>query len=345
MELYDVIVIGGGQSALATGYYLRRTALRYVILDREEAPGGAWQHAWNSLTLFSPALWCSLPGVIMPGGKEHYPGKQEAVDYLTAYEQRYHLPVIRPVEVKDISKENELFVVRTNKNTYYAKAVVSATGSYHSPVIPGISNKELFKGKILHSAEYLEPAAFIGNRVAVVGEGNSGALILAELSKVTDTVWITRNAPEFLPDHIDGKYLFDAATQLYEAKQRGEDLRPPSLGHIVMVPVVKEARSRNVYNTWLPPFDTFTPDGIAWNDGRKEQVDVVIFCTGFKPTLSHLAPIFNGHKIATKGTRALETDGLWLVGYGSWTGFASATIIGVGRTAKRTVEEIAAFIQ
>lgn len=342
MEPYDVIVIGGGQSALATGYYLRRTTLRYVILDREEAPGGAWQHAWDSLTLFSPALWCSLPGVIMPGGKEHYPGKQEAVDYLTAYEERYHLPVIRPVEVKRVNKENGLFVVHTNGDTYYAKAVVSATGSYHSPILPDIPNKTLFKGKILHSAEYHAP--FKGKRVAVVGEGNSGAQILAELSKVTDTLWITRNAPEFLPDHIDGKYLFDAATQLYEAKQRGEELQPPSLGHIVMVPAVKEARDRKVYQAWLPPFDTFTPDGIAWNDGRKEQVDIVIFCTGFKPSLSHLAPIFKGHKIAAKGTRALETDGLWLVGYGSWTGFASATIIGVGRTAKRTVEEIIGYL-
>lgn len=342
MEPYDVIVIGGGQSALATGYYLRRTTLSYIILDREEAPGGAWQHAWDSLTLFSPALWCSLPGVIMPGGKEHYPGKQEAVDYLTAYEERYQLPVIRPVIVKSVKKENGLFIVSTTKDTYYAKVVVSATGSYHSPVIPDIPNKGSFKGRILHSAEYHAP--FTGKRVAVVGEGNSGAQILAELSKVTDTLWITRNAPEFLPDHIDGKYLFDAATQLYEAKQRGEELQPPSLGHIVMVPAVKEARDRKVYQTWLPPFDTFTPDGIAWNDGRKEQVDVVIFCTGFKPSLAHLAPIFNGHKIATRGTRALETDGLWLVGYGSWTGFASATIIGVGRTAKRTVEEIIGYL-
>ncbi|MRG44654.1 SidA/IucD/PvdA family monooxygenase [Chitinophaga sp. SYP-B3965] len=338
MELYDVIVIGGGQSALATGYYLRRTDLKFIMLDSAAAPGGAWQYAWDSLTLFSPALWCSLPGVIMPGGKEHYPGKQEAVAYLKAYEERYQLPVIRPVTVKNVHKENGLFIV---DDTYAAKAIVSATGSYRSPLIPDLPGT--FKGRILHSAEYRESSPFIGKRVAIVGEGNSGAQILAELSKVADTLWITRNTPEFLPDHIDGKYLFDAATQLYEAKQRGEDLQPPSLGHIVMVPAVKEARDRNVYQTWLPPFDAFTPDGITWNDGRKEQVDAVIFCTGFKPSLSHLAPIFNGHKITTKGTRALDNEGLWLVGYGSWTGFASATLIGVGRTAKRTVEEIVAF--
>lgn len=345
MEPYDVIVIGGGQSALATGYYLRRTSLRYLILDKEEAPGGAWQHAWDSLTLFSPALWCSLPGVIMPGGKEHYPRKQDAVAYLEAYEKRYQLPVVRPVAVQHVHKEDGLFVVETNGDTYYAKAVVSATGSYHSPVIPSIPDRNVFKGKVLHSAEYQQPAAFSNKRVAIIGEGNSGAQILAELSKVTDTLWITRHAPEFLPDHVDGKYLFDVATQLYEAERSGKPIQPPSLGHIVMVPAVKEARERGVYEHWLPPFDSFTSDGIAWNDGHTEQVDVVIFCTGFKPALAHLTPIFNGDKITIKGTRALAVEGLWLVGYGSWTGFASATIIGVGRTAKRTVEEISAFIQ
>lgn len=343
MELYDVIVIGGGQSALATGYYLRRTSLRYLILDKEEAPGGAWQHTWDSLTLFSPALWCSLPGVIMPGGKEHYPRKQEAVAYLEAYEKRYQLPVVRPVSVQHVSKENGLFLVETNGDTYYAKAVVSATGSFNSPIIPDLPGN--FKGDILHSSEYQQPAAFINKRVAVIGEGNSGAQILAELSAVTDTLWITRNAPEFLPDHVDGKYLFDVATQLYEAERIGKPVQAPSLGHIVMVPAVREARERGAYEHWLPPFDSFTPDGIAWNDGRQEQVDVVIFCTGFKPSLSHLIPIFNGDRITTKGTRALAVEGLWLVGYGSWTGFASATIIGVGRTAKRTVEEISTFIQ
>lgn len=62
----DVIIIGGGQSALATAYFLRRTQLSFLILDAGEKPGGAWRHGWDSLRLFSPAAWSSIPGWMMP---------------------------------------------------------------------------------------------------------------------------------------------------------------------------------------------------------------------------------------------------------------------------------------
>jgi putative flavoprotein involved in K+ transport len=65
MKFYDVVVIGGGQSGLAVGYYLRRTGLSYIILDNQKGDGGAWLHTWQSLRLFSPA---SLPGMIMAVG-------------------------------------------------------------------------------------------------------------------------------------------------------------------------------------------------------------------------------------------------------------------------------------
>ena len=83
---FDVIVIGGGQSGLALGYYLRRTGLSDVILDNQECPGGSWPRSWNSLRLFSPAQWSSLPGMIMSAGGDYYPTRDEAVDYLKRYE-------------------------------------------------------------------------------------------------------------------------------------------------------------------------------------------------------------------------------------------------------------------
>lgn len=347
-KLYDVIVIGGGQSALATAYYLRRTNLRYLLLDKEPIPGGSWPHNWDSLHLFSPAQWSSLPGVIMPGGPDYYPTRDEAISYLQKYEARYSFPVVRPVTVQGVTKQNDVFALTTTNGTYFAKAVVSATGSFTNPYIPGIRGRDVFKGQVLHSSQYQQPQPFRGKRTAVVGEGNSGAQILADLAMVTDTLWITREQPSFLPDDVDGRYLFDAATQLYEAKKQGRepDQKPP-LGQIVMVPAVKAARERGVYQA-LPAFDYFYADGIGWKKGQEEPVDAVIFCTGFRPALEHLRPlglIQPDGEISTKITKALAIDGLWLVGYGGWTGFASATLIAVGRTAKRTVEEITAFLQ
>jgi hypothetical protein len=98
----------------------------------------------------------------------------------------------------------------------------------------------------------------------------------------------------------------------------------------------------------MRPFDHFTEDAVVWTDGHEEKIDVVIFCTGFKPALKHLAElqvINSDGKSDTTRTKSQIVNGLWFVGYGNWTGFASATLIGVGRSAKATVEEIMKFVE
>lgn len=342
-HLYDVIVIGGGQSGLAVAYYLRRTNLSFVLLDAEPKPGGSWQHYWHSLRLFSPAQWSSLPGVIMKGGADYYPTATEVADYLAAYETRYGFPVVRNARVMSVEKQQDVFRLSSSAGTFWAKRVVSATGSFRSPWRPELPGIERYKGKVFHSSAYKRPEPFKSQQVAIVGEGNSGAQILAEVSQVAKTFWVTAAAPKFLPEHVDGRYLFDAATQLYEAKKAGTAFTPPSLGDIVMVPPVAEAKKAGKFDVTYPCIASFTDLGIVLSDQRELLVDSVIFCTGFRPFLRHLEPlrITNAAgKVETAGTRSVKEPRLWLVGYGSWTGFASATLIGVGRSAKATADEI-----
>ena len=339
-------MIGGGQSGLATGYYLRRSGLSYIILDNQVEGGGAWLHSWKSLRLFSPAQWSSLPGMLMTGGSDYYPARDVAIEYLKHYESKYKLSIQRPVEVTNVTKESDAFILQTTNGVYSAKALVSATGSFANPYIPDVEGLNSFNGEIIHSSEYLAPEPFINKRVAIIGEGNSGAQILAEVSRVTSTLWVTQKEPRFLPDHIDGRFLFDVATQMYEAQREGRQFRPPSLGDIVMVDAVKEARSRKVLRS-VRPFKFVTEDSLVWNDGHEEKIDTIIFCTGFKPALKHLEAlnVINAEgKADTTGTRSETVNGLWFVGYGNWTGFASATLIGVGRSAKTTVEEVEKYV-
>ena len=344
----DVVVIGGGQAGLATGFYLRRTELSWTILDAQARPGGAWLHAWEGLRLFSPARFSSLPGWLMPGGEEEYPTRDEAIGYLSEYEARYGFPVERPVRVSGVHRQGGRFRIDTDRGAWTAGAVVSATGSWASPVLPGIPGRESFGGVQIHSAEYRRPEDFAGQRVLVVGGGNSGAQILAELSRVADAGWVTLAEPRFLPDHVDGRYLFDQATALYRAKKEG---RPPppaaDLGDIVMVQPVREARDRGVLRA-VRPFVRMTERGVVWPDGREEAVDAVIWCTGYRPALGHLAPlgvVEADGRVAVRGTRSVREPMLWLVGYGNWTGFASATLIGVGRSARSTVDQIAGALR
>jgi putative flavoprotein involved in K+ transport len=339
----DVVVVGGGQAGLAVGYYLRRTGLAFVILDAQSGPGGAWLHGWDSLRLFSPARFSSLPGSIMDGGPDYYPTREEAIEYLRRYEERYELPIERPVRVQAIRRGDGHLRVETDRGAWAAAAVVSATGSWEAPYVPRYEGQEEFRGVQLHSAQYRSPAAFTGRRVVVVGGGNSGAQILAEVSRVADVTWVTLEEPRFLPDQVDGRYLFDQATERYRAHREGRPVGPPlGLGDIVMVAPVREARDRGTLRSERP-FVRFTRDGVVWPDGRAERIDVVIWCTGFRPALQHLRPlgvVESDGRVLLTGNRAVREPRLWLVGYGEWTGFASATLIGVGRGARAVAGEI-----
>ena len=353
-EQLDVVVIGGGQAALAVGYYLRRTGMRNALLDDQPSPGGARQHTWPSLRLFSPPQWSSLPGWLMPRdpgqGRDVYPTRDEALAYLAEYERRYDIPVRRPVHVTAVHRNEGGYSVETSAGPIAARAVVSATGTWANPVWPSLPDQASFTGTLLHSAQYSGPELFLGQRVVVVGGGNSGAQIVAELSAVSRTTWATREQPRFLPDDVDGQYLFEQATARYRAIQDGRTPDPPrSLGDVVMVPSVKDARSRGALAA-MPMFTRFTEKGVVWPDGRDESVDAVIFAAGFRPALAHLAPLgvvgADGRAGVIRdgsGTRAEGEAGLWFVGYGDWTGFASATLIGVGRSARATVDDIARY--
>lgn len=343
----DIIVIGGGQSGLACGYYLKKENLDYLILDDRDEPGASWHDTWDSLRLFSPNDSSSIPGWMMPEQKgEVYPTRDHTIKYLQKYEQRYNLNIERPVKVLKVNFEDNKFIIETNNGTYKSSFLISATGTQSNPYIPDYEGIETFPGKSIHSSEYKSPEEFRGDRVMIVGGGNSAAQIIADLHGQCEILWVVEKEPKFLPENIDGRFLFNLATEIYKARERGEEPPKATLGDIVQVDSVKEASVKENYN-FLKPFDKIEGDFIVWNNTKKERVDSIIWCTGFKPSISHLNKlnIFEKGRIPTKETQSKKNNKLFLVGYGNWTGFASATLVGVGRYAKRTVRKIKTIIE
>lgn len=320
----DVIVIGGGQAGLAAGYYLRRAGLRFAILDASTHAGGAWRHGWDSLHLFSPAEYSSLPGWGMPPQEdETYPTATHVSAYLAEYEQRYELPVHRPVQVTEVHREGEIFRVVTDRGAWRASHIISATGTWGSPYLPELSGSARFAGDQLHTVDYRSPEPFQGKRVVIVGGGNSAAQIFAEVSEVTETTWVAQHPPRFMPDNVDGRVLFDVASRRQAAERAGISVSGVAdLGDIVMVPPLRAARDRGVLRS-RPMFTALTTNGITWTDGSELPCDVIIWCTGFRPDLAHLAPLNLSLKHGvprTCGTRSLDESRLHLVGYGDWSG-------------------------
>lgn len=343
MNTLDVVVIGGGQAGLAAGYYLRRSGYRYAILDDQPCPGGAWPHMWPSLRLFSPAEFAVLPGWPMPPWPDGFPPASHVVDYLTAYEQRFALPIERPVRVTDVVRDGYELVVSAVDRSWRARRVISATGTWQHPFWPTYPGARDFTGRQLHTVDYRRAGDFAGARVVVVGGGNSAAQLLAEISAVATTTWVTTRPPRFLDDDVDGRVLFRVASERAAAIAAGkpDPGGPAALGDIVMIPEVRAARDRGVLRA-LPMFDRLTPGGIAWG-AHCQHADVILWATGFRPALTHLRPLrLREHDgtIAVTGTRVVKEPRLHLLGYGDWTGPGSATIMGVGRTAKAVVVDL-----
>ncbi len=359
---YDVVVLGAGQAGLSVGYHLQRAGLEpgadFVLVDAADRPGGSWPRMWDGLRLFSPARYSSLPGRLMPpwdDAARGFPPRDHVVAYLADYEERYRLAPLRPHRVSAVRRADDdpsgRLLVESPGLTLAARHVVSATGTWDRPFWPAYPGAADFRGTQLHASAYRRPDAFAGQRVVVVGGGNSAAQILAEVSTVADATWVTQRPPRFLADDVDGRVLFETATARVQAQREGRvHDGVGGLGDIVMVASVRAARDRGALEA-EPMFDRIVTDGVAWDDGRTLACDAIIWCTGFRPALRHLAPLHlrdeHGHVpvVGAAGTRSARDPRVHLVGYGDWVGAASATLIGVGRSAKVTVAGILESLQ
>ena len=269
-----------------------------------------------------------------PPDHDGYPTRDDVLDYLSRYDERYQLPVRRPFRVASVERAGDHLEIATSSGQFAARLVASATGTWSHPYIPDIPGRDLFQGTQVHSAHYVRPEDFAGQTVLVVGGGNSGAQIVAELAPVARTLWVTTHDPLFLPDDVDGRVLFERAVARMKAGPN--DTPVGGIGDIVMVPPVKEARARGDLSS-VRPFERMTANGVVWVDGSETQVDAIIWCTGFHPALDHLAPlgvVEEDGRVLVDGQRSIKEPRLWLAGYGDWSGPGSATLMGASRTAR-----------
>jgi putative flavoprotein involved in K+ transport len=186
-EPLDVLVIGGGQAGLTMGYYLSRLGKRFQIVDSGTEIGEAWRSRWDSLILFTPAQYDSLPGMAFPAPHDTYPGKDDVADYLRAYVAKLELPLRLNTRVSSLTNADGGYVATAGAERFDAKQVVVATGPFQVPFVPPISNgfdPDLFQ---VHSVDYRHPGILPPGRVLVVGGANSGCQIARELS-ATHTV-------------------------------------------------------------------------------------------------------------------------------------------------------------
>lgn len=345
----DVVVVGAGQAGLSAAYHLRRAGMvpdrDFVVLDHAPRPGGAWQFRWPSLTYGKVHGMHALPGMELTGADPERPSSQVIGDYFAAYEERFGLRVRRPVAVRAVREgDGGRLTVETSDGDWSARALVNATGTWDRPFWPRYPGQETFGGRQLHTAGYPGPEAFAGERVVVVGGGASGTQHLMEIAEVAAaTTWVTRRPPVFREGPFDEE-AGRAAVALVEERVR-QGLPPRSVVSVTGLPLndaVRRARESGVLDR-LPMFDRITPTGVAWDDGRTVEADVILWATGFRAAVDHLAPLKlreAGGGIRLEGTRAARDERVHLVGYGP-----SASTIGANRAGRAAVREIVALLR
>lgn len=345
----DTLVIGGGQAGLASGYHLQRKGLNYLILEANDQVGGSWPEYYDSLRLFSPARYASLPGLPFPGHPSRYPLKEEVIKYLRDYAVHFSLPIQTRERVTDILKGNFFTVITEAGTEYSARTIINAAGSFHSPYHPDIPSHEAFLGNVLHSSKYRTPNPFAGQRNIVVGRGNSAVQIGIELSGVSHTTLAVLQPVKLIKQRPWGQDLH------FWLRLTGIDTFPfwrlgksaPRSSSVIDLGGYKEHLDSGSLSQ-KAMFSSFYEDGVIWANGTLEPVDNVIYATGYRPNLPYLFGLgaldTHGAPLQLAGV-STAVPGVYYVGQEGQRSLASATLRGVGQDAKFVVRKLRRFLQ
>ncbi|MGH2920919.1 MAG: flavin-containing monooxygenase [Gaiellaceae bacterium] len=350
-EFFETVVVGGGQAGLTAGYYLAKEGRHFVILDANERIGDAWRKRWDSLRLFTPACFSRLPGLPIPAPAWSFPTKDELADYLESYAARFELPVRTGISVNRISKVDGRFVISAGRLRFEAENVIVATGAHQIPKVPAFAHEVDPRIVQLHSSEYRNPSQLLDGDVLLVGAGNSGAELAAELSRTRRT-WLagpkTGEIPvrhgsvgarfgfrlfRFIGHHVlkvDTRIGRKLGTKLIT---KGDPLIRTKLKDLLAAGVERVPRVVGVRDG-LPVLE----------DDRVLDVANVIWCTGFRTDFGWIdLPVFgdDGQPLHYRGVVESE-PGLYFLGLVFLYSLSSDVLPNGGRDAQYIAKNIRA---
>jgi putative flavoprotein involved in K+ transport len=340
----EVAVVGGGQAGLALGYFLARRGRRFVILEAADAVGPAWRERWDSLLLFTPRRYDSLPGLAFPGDPDGYPTRDEVVAYLEQYAARFELPTELGSRVRSLAKEDGTYVLDLGDRRIEAEQVVVATGPFQVPRVPPLAESlapEVFQ---THSTGYRKPGDVPEGTVLVVGGGNTGYQIAKELSASHEVKLAIGSRQTPLPQRILGRDLFWWLTKL-GLLEKTVDSRVGRRARHRDTLIGSSPRELRRHAVELKPRAVDASGRtVGFADGSRLDVDAVIWATGYRPDYSWIElPVTDQAGAARHRRGVTDVPGLYFLGL-SWQHTRGSALLGwVEDDAAFVAEQIEAF--
>jgi putative flavoprotein involved in K+ transport len=348
-ESYQTVVIGGGQAGLAAGYYLASHGENFIILDKNSRTGDAWRCRWDSLRLFTPSQFDSLPGMPFPASKNYFPSKDETANYLEGYACQFSLPIRHNINVVRLSPTEQGFQISAGIVNFTARNVIVATGPFQVPYIPSFSG-QLDPGIIqMHSSAYFNPKQIPAKSVLVVGAGNSGAEIALELFGAGKQVWLSGRDVGVVPANsplgklFDGKLIWWFMTHILTLDTPvGRKMHSGAAHHGTPLGRAHRTDVAEAGVILTPRLSGVQSGQPQLEDGRILPAEAVIWATGFRPDYRWIdMPIFDehGYPVHTRG-KTKGVPGLYFLGLFFQTGLSSSLLGGVGQDAQYIAAQV-----
>jgi len=364
----DVLVVGGGPAGLATSQQLRQHGVPHRVLERGDSVGYTWANLYDSLTLHTGKHMSGLPGMPLPRSAPLFVPRQEFLDYLRRYAERFDLAVDTGHEVERMERTDGTWTVSTSRGVLAAHVVVVATGIVANPRTPHFAGQDRFAGRIVHSVAYRRPDGYAGRRVLVVGVGNSGAEIASEIARAGAKVTVAvRSGANVVPLTLAGlpiQYVSFwvrklprrvqegavALVRLLTELRRGKPVLPrPAYGPLDEIPVIGfhlvDAIAQGLIDM-RGGVAELTSEGARFTDGTAGQFDEIILATGFGAALGPLGGLVqvDAKGFARRRDRVVSVDqpGLYVVGHNY---DAAGGLYNISRDARIAARLIAADVK
>ena len=347
MSKTDTIIIGAGAAGLAVGACLKQAGISNIILEQSDKVGATWRRHYDRLHLHTDKRNSELPFFPFPKEYPRYPSRDQVVAYLENYAKRFELDIRLNQRVRSARREDGHWLTQTEDTLHASPNLVLASGYARLPLIPSWKGMDSFPGKVLHSSEYKNGSAFKGQRVLVVGFGNSGGEIAVDLYEHGAIPGIAvRNAVNVIPRELAGipilsigivqnkmpPWLADAINAPILRAVVGDitkyGLRKLPYGpatqiqkdkHIPLIDVGTMKLIREGHITIHSGVKEFSGNRIRFEGGKEAEFDAVVLATGYRPRVNDLiqgaTSVFDEEGTPLSTGKESSVPGLYFCGY------------------------------